>query len=231
MKFKLIALFILITGAVAAGVIRTGSTVQKESPPVRDQIRWYAKEAKAQGRQKVRVPAPLTEYLGGAGTITSDEAFTTSTVVIAHLISKESHLPNEDIVTWNKFIIDEVLSEAKELPCPGCLLPDPPPNFLPLQSGEFLIPKTGGTLNIDGVEVVQNVDDYPEYEFGQQYLLLIHLYPNGLARTFGGPVGVFRVVQSDKVLPIQESEHRVRKDFKEKYQYSLAQLRKKLKGN
>jgi hypothetical protein len=52
--------------------------------------------------------------------------------------------------------------------------------------GEFLLPKTGGTANIDGVEVQQFVEDYPEYELNQEYVLLITLYPSGVARTFGG---------------------------------------------
>jgi hypothetical protein len=231
MKTKLIALVLIGAGALAVGVIRSASTIQKRDAPYKDRLKWYAKEAKNQGRQKVSVPAPLVEYLGGAGTITSEEAFSSSTVVIAHLISKQSYPRNDDIITWNKFAIDEVLSEAKELPCPGCLPLDPPSNLLPLQSGEFLISKTGGTVNIDGVEVEQNDRDFPDYEPDQKYLLLINLYPAGTARTIGGPVGVFRILQNDKVLPLRESEHRIRKDFKEKYGNSLEQLRKHLKRN
>jgi hypothetical protein len=157
------------------------------------------------------------------------EAFASSTVVIAHLISRQSYPRDDDIVTWNKFTIDEVLSEATELPCPGCAPQDPPSSLLPLQAGEFLIPKTGGTVNIDGIEVEQIDAAFPAYEPNQKYLLLINLYPSGTAQTVGGPVGVFKILQNDKVLPLRESEHRIRKDFKEKYGNSLAELRKHLK--
>ncbi|HXQ35844.1 MAG TPA: hypothetical protein VN843_17645 [Anaerolineales bacterium] len=229
MKIKLIALIVLAGGIVAFGLLRTGSTGQKKSPPpIKDRLKWYAKEAKDNGRQKVTVPTDVIEYLGSAGTITAEEAFSSSTVVIAYLVAQESYGRSNNITTWNKFAIDEVLSEAKELPCPTCGPSDPPAALLPVHSGEFVIPKAGGTVNIDGIEIEQTGDGFPPYEFNQRYLLLIFLYPNGTAGTIGGPVGVFRIV-GDKVLPVQESDHRILKDFKEKYGNSLARLRKRLK--
>ena len=175
------------------------------------------------------MPAPLVEYLGGAGTISAEEAFSSSTVVVAHVTSKYTTYRDADIITWNKFVIDETISEAQDLPCPGCVPLSPPANVLPLSPGEFLLPKTGGTVNIDGVEVQQSVDDYPEYELNQKYVLLINLYPSGVARTIGGPVGVFKVLPNDKLAPISESEHKIRKDFKDVYANSLDQVRKHLK--
>ena len=228
MKTKLITVVLLVAAAV--GVVRTASTIQKKPAPYKDYLKWSANEAKNKGQQKVTVPAPLVEYLGGAGAISAEDAFSSSTVVVAHLVSKQSTYRDEDITTWNKFAIDETLSEAKDLPCPGCLPPSPPATVLPLSPGEFLLPKTGGTVNIDGVEVQQFVEDYPEYEHNQKYLLLITLYPSGVARTIGGPVGVFKVLPNDKLAPVSESEHKIRKDFKDVYGNSLAQVRKHLKN-
>lgn len=229
MKIKLLALVLLGVGVISIGLIRTASTIQKKNLPYKERLKWYAKEAKSEGRKKVIVPADVVEYLGSAGTITAEEAFSSSSVVIAHLVAKESYPRNDYIVTWNKFAIDEVLSEAKELPCTNCGPSNPPSTFLPLQSGEFLISKRGGTVNIDGVELEQTDQAFPEYEFSERYLLLLVLQPTGTAWTIGGPVGVFRVVNDDKVVPVRESEHRVHKDFKEKYGNSLERLRKHLK--
>ncbi len=64
MKTKLIIVILLVAAAV--GVVRSASTIQKTPVPYKDRLKWYAKEAKNKGQQKVRVPAPLTEYLGGA---------------------------------------------------------------------------------------------------------------------------------------------------------------------
>lgn len=229
MKTKLIIVVVLVAAAAVVGVVRTASTIQRKPVPYKDRLKWYANEAKNKGQRKVRVSAPLIEYLGGAGGISAEEAFSSSTVVVAHLVSKQSTYSDADVTTWNKFAIDETLSQAKELMCPGCVLPSPPAAVLPLSSGEFLLPKTGGTANINGVEVQQFVEDYPEYELNQEYLLLITLYPSGVARTFGGPVGVFKVLPNDKLAPISESEHKIRKDFKDLFGNSLEQVRKHLK--
>lgn len=229
MKTRLIIVVLLVAAAGALGeVVRTRSTVQNKPPLYKDLLKWYANEAKNKGEQKVAVPGPLIEYLGDAGLISAEEAFSSSTVVVAHLVSKQSTYRDDDITTWNKFAIDETLSKAKELPCPGCVLPSPPATVLPLSPGEFLVPKTGGTVNIDGVEVQQYLQDYPEYELNQKYLLLLMLYPSGVARTMGGPVGVFKVLPNDKLAPISESDHKIRKDFKDIYGNSLDQVRKHL---
>src|ERR1043165_2008571 len=106
MKIKLIIIVLLVAAAAAVGVVRTASTIQKKPVPYKDRLKWYANEAKNKGQQKVRVPAPLIEYLGGAGTISAEEAFSSSTVVVAHLVSKQSTYRNDDITTWNKFAID-----------------------------------------------------------------------------------------------------------------------------
>ena len=230
MKIKLLSLVLFGTAVIFIGLIRTASTVQKQSPPYKDRLKWYAKEAKTEGRKKVAIPADVVEYLGSAGTITAEQAFSSSSVVIAHLVAKESYGRNDYILTWHKFVIDEVLSEAKELPCTKCGPSDPPSTFLPLKSGEFLIAKRGGRINIDGVEIEQTDDAFPEYEFKETYLLLAVLQPDGTAWTMGGPVGVFRLI-NDKVTPVRESEHRIHKDFREKYDNSLALLKKVLKTN
>ena len=230
MKIKLIIIVLLVAAAAALGVVRTASTIRKKPVPYKDRLKWYANEAKNKGQQKVRVPAPLIEYLGDAGTISAEEAFSASTVVVAHLVSKQSTYLGDHITTWNKFAIDETLSEGKDLPCRDCVPPYAPATLLPLSPKEFLFPKTGGTVNIDGVEVQQVVAGYPEYEFNQKYVLLINVYSSRFPETMGGPVGVFKVLPNDKLAPIGESDHKIRKDFKDVYDNSLDQVRKHLKN-
>ena len=229
MKIKLAALVLLGAGVISVGLIRTSSTIQEKNAPYKDRLKWYAKEAKKEGRKEITIPADVVEYLGSAGTITAEEAFSSSSVVTAHLVAKESYPRNDYIITWHKFMIDEVLSEAKELPCTKCGPSDPPSTFLPLKSGEFLIAKGGGSVVIDDVKIEQTDQAFPEYEFKQTYLLLLVLQPTGTAWTMGGPIGVFRVIKNDKVEPVRESEHRIHKDFKETYGNSLERLRKHLK--
>ena len=226
MKARLVTIVLLAAAVLTIAGDRSASTVQKKSLPFNNRIEWYANEAKAKGQNRIAVSGFLAdEYPGGAGTISAEEAFSSSTVVVAHLVFKESSYRNNEIFTWNKFAIDEILSEAKEVPGRGFLMPVPPSTILPVQSGEFLIPKRGGKVNIDGVDVEQVVESFPAYELNQKYVLLIHLYPSGVAHTFGGPIGVFRVLEDDKLVPIGESEHRTRRDFKDLYGNSLETLR------
>lgn len=232
MKTRLIILVLLVVAAAAVGEVRRrrATTIEKKEPaPYANRIWWKAKEAKNNGQKKVGVPAPLIEYAGGAGTISAEEAFASSTVVVAHLVSKESTYLQDDITTWNKFAIDETLSKGKDVPCRDCVPAFAPETLLPLLPAEFLIPKTGGTVNIDGVEVQQLLRGYPEYELNQKYVLLINVYSSGFPHTVGGPVGVFKVLPNDKLAPIGESDHKIRKDFKDLYGNSLAQIRKHLK--
>jgi hypothetical protein len=81
MKAKLVTVVLLSVAAVVVGVLRTASTIQKKPIPYKDRLIWYANQAKNKGQQKVSVPSPLVEYLGGAGTISAEEAFSSSTVV------------------------------------------------------------------------------------------------------------------------------------------------------
>ena len=231
MKTRLIILILLVAAAAAVGEFRrrSASTIQKKSVPYSHRIWSLAKEAKDKGQQRVSVPGPLVEYAGDAGLISAEEAFSSSTVVLAHLVSKQSTYRNDDIRTWNKFAIDEILSKGKDLPCRDCVPPSAPETVLPLSPGEFLLPKTGGIVTIDGVEVQQSVEDYPEYELNQKYVLLINVYSSGVPQTIGGPVGVFKVLPNDKLAPISESDHKIRKDFKDMYGNSLDEIRKHLR--
>ena len=233
MKAKLITVVLLVAAAAAIGaVVRSASTTpEKPDPyPYKDRLKWKAREAKNQGKKKIGVPAPVIQYAGDAGTISAEEAFSSATVVVAHLVSKESTYRNDDITTWNKFAIDETLSEAKYLLAPGWVPASPPATLLPLLPGEFVLSKSGGTVNIEGVEVRQFPRDYPEFELNQKYVLLIVLYPSGGAWTIGGPVGVFKVLPNDNLAPISESDHKIRKDFKDLHGNSVDQLRKHLKN-
>jgi hypothetical protein len=228
MKIKLVAVVLLGTGLISFGLIRTASTVQKQQPPYKERLKWYAKEAKSGDRKKVTIPADVVEYLGSAGTITVEEAFSSSSVVIAGLAARESYPRNDYIVTWNKFIIEEVLSEPKKLPCRNCGPSDPPSSFLPLQPGEFLTLNRGGRVTIRDRDRT-NRRRFPQYESGQTYLLLLVLQPSGTAWTIGGPVGVFRIINNDQLVPVRETEHKIHKDLKEKYGNSLESVRKHLK--
>jgi hypothetical protein len=199
---KLVLALILVIGTISViGVMRTSSTHQQD-PPIKGQLKWYANRAKNEGRQKVVIPAPMSEYAGSANSNDLEQTLHTSTAVVAHLIDKRTYQLTENyLVTWNKFRIDEVISEAKTLPCPACGDSTLPQGMLPLQSGEFLVSTNSGKMVVDDIEIEQVENGFPEFHHNQRYLLFLYSYPTGFAATVGGPIGVFSVDGKDNVLP------------------------------
>lgn len=225
------ALFVIALGiGIMVGVIpnQPHPSSQKEvrHVPTSERLQWFAAQARNEGKRTITIPSLQIEYSGDSTSIGIREALKVSTVVIAQLVEKKSFEQNgNNIVTWNKFRIKETLSEAQEIPCAHCDSEKPPQDLLPLQSQEFILSKAGGRLTIDGIEVQQIEPGFPEFQENAKYLLFLILHPTGVAETLGGPVGVFRLNDKGNALPLSESSHLLKKEFKEKFGNSPERLR------
>ena len=230
-----IVLGIAILGiAIIAGIQpfkpRPSSQKEMQRVPTTERLRWFAQQAKNEKLHTVTIPSLVVQYNGDSTEISLDEAIEYSSVVVAELLEKKSYEQNgNNIITWNRFRIEEVLFEASKLPCPNCVPEKPPQEMLPLQPGEFLLSKSGGKLIIDGVNVEQKESGFPEFLENSKYLLFLALRPTGTAETLGGPVGVFRLNAQGKALPVGESSHLLRKEFKERFGNSPDRLRTRLR--
>lgn len=224
--FSIAVLGIAILVGIQPFKSRPASQKEVKHVPSAERLRWFAQQAKNEGMQTVTIPSLQIEYSGDSTAITLEEAVKVSTVVIAQLVEKKSYEQNgNNIVTWNKFRIKEVLAEASEKLCPHCPSEKPPQEMLPLQSQEFLLSKAGGRLSIDGIEIEQIEAGFPEFQENARYLLFITLHPTGVAATMGGPVGVFRLNDKGNALPVSESSHLLKKEFKDKLGNSPDRLR------
>jgi hypothetical protein len=229
MKKVVLGLAFVIVAVLLVGFSRTASKIQRRDVPPRDQLSWFAKEAKQEGRQKTRIPGRIIEYGGAAANETLGNVLASSTVLTAHLIKKQTYkLGGDSLVTWHKFRIDQVMSEGTILPCPACGESKPPEDMLPLQLGEFLLSKSGGTMIVDGVEIEQLESGFPEFQAGRPYLLFLHLYPTGYADTVGGPVGVFSVDTNGNFSSVGGSSHPIVKELADNYGNSLTRFQLKL---
>lgn len=224
------ALAALITGVE---LFRDKPSVQKEVKhvPTTEKLRWFAQEARNEGKQTITIPSREMRYSGDSTAITLDEALKISTVVLAQLVEKKSYNQSgNNIVTWNKFRIKEVLSEAQEISCPQCPSDNPPQEMLSLKSQEFLLSKSGGRLTVDGVDIQQMESAFPEFQENRVYLLFLTLRPTGVAETIGGPVGVFRLNDKGDALPLSESQHLIKKEFKQRFANSPEGLKTRARG-
>jgi hypothetical protein len=105
-----------------------------------------------------------------------------------------------------------------------------PPIDLPVDNAtEFLVPRNGGIIRIDDVEVHQLEPDFPEFQTNQEYLLFVLLYPNRVALTAGGPLGVFSIANGDKLIPFSNESDKIKQGVESKFGNSLAHLKQYLK--
>lgn len=230
MKLKVLVLIIVAVGIVGLGLMSTISKARRQKRvPQDNQIQWHIQEAKNQGRKQVTIQSPIADYLGSAD-YDIDKALSEYMVVVASPIESRTyeHSPNS-LITWHKFTTVESLTNNRPPLCFECNSLLPPPDMLPLLAGEFLVPRAGGTIRKDGVELTEVEPTFPPFKKGQKYLMLISLYPSGVALTAGGPVGIFPVDDSGTLTPLTEEPHKLKEGIKRNFQGSLHQLRTKAK--
>ena len=219
-------LLVLLVGGLGfftfSGISR--STQQESQPPKRGRLQWHAAKAKKEGKQRVEIPTRIFDYLGRKNN-SIEQAFGDYTVVIAESTAKRTvQVSDNDLLTWYKFNVLDVLTPVKAPPCPGCMTLQPP-NDVPINANEVWIPRNGGALVIDGVEIRQQEPGFPPFEDGQRYLLFLMWYPNKVATTAGGPIGVFRITESDKLESFQQQSDPIQDGVRLKFHGSLSKLR------
>ena len=232
MKRKLVTLVVVVVGVASGiGLIRTASKRQRsEREPSKNRIQWHVQQAKNEGRKKVELNAPLIEYLGSDESEDINHALAAYTVVVAQPIESRTYEKDGDrLTTWTKFKTVESLSGTRPPRCFHCNSLDAPADLIPLLAGEFLVPRSGGTVIKDGIEVTEKEKNYPFFDNSKNYLMLISLYPSGIALTAGGPIGVFSVDEAENVEPLTDEPHLLKRDFQDRFQSSLGKVRAKVK--
>jgi len=225
---KPLALVAIVVFAVLAYTTISRTKPQRKDVPNNNRLKWYAAEAKNEGKQKEVIPAGMTDYLGSdsPGLETSLSIYS---VVVARPVEKRTFEDGNSIKTWYKFSIVEALTPLRDPVCFGCVTLSPPLD-MPLDTNEFVMLRNGGTLTIDGVELEQRASDFPEFKEHQKYLLFLSLYPNKIAITAGGPLGVFEVDDKENLTPFSQESNPIRDGVKRKFNNSLGSLKQRLKS-
>jgi hypothetical protein len=193
-------------------------------------IRWRVERAKARGEREVIKPTPVP-LLAVVNNL--DEALTSFTVVVAQPVAKVTSIRDENnFLTMYKFrILERLSSPPAESGCSKCLdWIEPPSELIPIEEDEFIAPMDGGTMEIDGIKVINKSRDFPEFSIGQKYLLFLTLDP---ARSVGmfqlGPKGIFRIKGDDTLEPINSWAHPLRRDLEVNNGRSLGRLKESIK--
>ena len=172
---RLLSLLLTFSIGVAAHVTlqklkERKSFVTYEQWSERGSIKWYVQQATAKGEREV-VLYPLTSCPAAFENPKKAvaEAASYGSVIVAQPLEKSSGIwGDREVVTWYKFRIVENLNN-KSFP-DGALFKNVPEELLPLKGDEFLMVRTGGTIEVDGIKIIGVNDGFPGFSFSQQYL-------------------------------------------------------------
>lgn len=215
--------------AVSAALVFSTTWHESSVPAVpraqsEDPLREYVDRAKASGQSRIIKPAPLVEYVTHVKSL--ENALKHYRLVVARPVDKRS-LANErgEIWTWFKLQITESITPKKYSPCADCPAPaNVPANLLPLNPDEILVAGRGGSVTVEGVEIV--TPDEFDFQMSDPYLLFLEEDQLGLfGRIMVGPAAVFRVNPDESLAAINERPHSLKKIIKGQFKDSLKELR------
>ena len=94
----------------------------------------------------------------------------------------------------------------------------------------MLIWKTGGSVEIDGMEIEMEDVTFPPFENSKKYLLVLALDPVKQAGTIEvGSSGALIIKSDDTVEPIVKNDTYFKREIENRYGASVSKLREKLK--
>lgn len=238
-KAILVASIILLSTLVGVLAISSGikqRTSSQELAKLKDKeergtikLRERVQLAKARGESQVVVPGTAVLYPRAASPAELNSVLQRYTVVIARLVQETSEIDNyENIRSWHKFKILEELSVKP--PAQTFAEYNPPQELLPIAADEFLLPKQGGTLVIDGVDVIANELGVPLFNKGQDYLLVLSLNPDTKVAEIALGAQSILPINPDKSLKHEKDDHILQHVLKNYYGGNLKQLEQKLRG-
>lgn len=234
MKLKLALLVaIIFIGTMILSFRSTSVTNQQLSDTIYSRewatLSERAQNAREQGKKRVVFPAPvgIPRHLESLS-----EAFSDYRVLVVEPLTQKSYAQaNMDIVTWHKFKIVEELSQENTFNASdGNLIDDLPKEIaevlLPVEEGEILVPQAGGILNLDGITLIQETDQFPLLSMNQKYLLFVSKDSSKkIGRMDLGPNGIFEITQDNLLNPLITRRHPINRDMERYYGRSLSNLR------
>lgn len=235
MKLKLTVLAALVGVLLVGGMsFSSGGHQERGANPGaerRGTIAWHVKKAKSKGATKAKLVPVENNFAVVSGL---DVAQAQYTVVVAELVKKKSYVNNDDdLITWNRFRILEVLSQPPAQTCPDCLSSlNAPPDIAALATGEILLPISGGTVVVDGVELESEDKHFREHFLpSQKYLMFIALDTSrGIGKLRMGPYGVFTIDSGDRLHPITPVENPLGRELETGLNKSLSFLKERLRN-
>jgi hypothetical protein len=227
-KPKIFALLLLTFSFLALVFVRTSSKIQEPIRyPTKDRLQWYATKTKNEGKRKVIVPGPIVDYPGID--MNFNEAVKNYTVLIAEPIESKSYFDSDDIITWYKFRILDILSPRNYVYCNTCPpIPEAPREMSPINPDEFVLAVSGGTATVDGVDITMTNNSLPSFEIGKEYLLFVSVTPSGVAMLGAGPSGIFAIGNDGSLEAVDKNNRPLKAEINQRFKLKLSVLKSSL---
>lgn len=228
MKKKILGIALVIAGLTSVGVIHSASKRRELNAQQNDRVGTYKERlqrAKARGDKKMRSGGVIPLYAHA----NLDQALEIYDLVIGEFVSSKSFAADDDgtVLTWYKFKVHETLSQAKHR---VSKIDSPPAELYPLASDEILIWKTGGSVEIDGMEIEMEDVTFPPFENSKKYLLILALDPAKQAGTVSvGPSGALIIKPDDTLEPVVKTITYFKTRIEDRYGSSVSKLKEKFK--
>lgn len=235
MKIRTPALLVLMSVLLVVGIATIRGSFRNQQPSIknderRGSIKWFVKRAKEQKKTKIFVPPSEELYAVVKGL--DDASSHYAVLVVQPLEQKPSILNDTDIITWHKLKVLEVIS----YPSKGCALCSSglvaPPEMLPLNAEEILVPTSGGVLSIDGIELETRQRDFGDhFSLSNRYLIFLAFDPaNSTGKLSLGSRGVFLITPSDQISPLVKDKSPLNQDLELRLGNSLNRIRDHLRN-
>lgn len=190
-------------------------------------IKARIRKAKAQGKKQVVLSEPEVFYEEVSDV---NDALSRYSLIIARPVEKSSlMLDQRNITTFYKFEIIETLSSAQPANC--CIAESLPDQLQATKENEIYIRVSGGTVNVDDVEVTIP-EEFGELSMSQPYLLFISREEGkaiGIVKAGAG--GIFKVSDMGKIETLSIRPHTLSLSVAKEYGSSIERLRNEAKLN
>lgn len=196
------------------------------SQPVRGSIAEQARAAKARGERTIHLDTPIPLPIAMR---TADDATSKLSALLvtktASLVTMSGGNSNE-IITWYKFRIDEVLSRQTGAVDSSPLPPDVPESLLPLKADEILVPEPGGSVTVEDVTVTMDGDDLASARDSDKYVVFGLLSSSGkVLQTIAGRSLIYSVAADDTLTSLAPLPSPISREIARRGRNSLHGLR------
>ncbi len=226
-KFAVLIALVLLAIALAFGALNKASVASRvQITAIPGTLDWYAQKAQAEGTAGYKFRGGMIEYNQPDSW---DQVLSTYSFVVVEVISSRSYATaaNYDIDTWYKLKVIETLSQKDVMACDACpTFPVAPDYMLPLQANEILVSKAGGTLDYNGVTLISESTDFPDFLTSQRYLLILKLNASSRVGDIEiGPAGVYKINSAGIMEPLHPAWDPYSNELSGRYSDSIYQLR------